>query len=364
MTRGNGKTQSPNVLLTGFPGFLGSALVDRLLDRGDGPVACLVQPAYRDRAEKRAEALTDDTDSIQLYEGDITDSDIGLGDTLDSLTSVTQLYHLAAVYDLAVGPELAQDVNVRGTEHVLDVAERLGVERFQYVSTCYVSGRYDGVFTENHLQEGQRFNNHYERTKYEAEVLVQERMAEGLPTTIYRPAIVVGDSETGATGKYDGPYYLLRFMLSQPRVCSVTARVPGSATAELNVVPQDFVIDAIANLSRRADTINEVYQLSDPAPLSVSKFVAAIAQATGHRVISVPSTKSVAKRAMGTLEDRGWPVKPATLDYLDHPTRYACPNTRRALAGTGIECPPFESYVDELVEFVRENPDVSDEAMT
>nr|WP_267163457.1 SDR family oxidoreductase [Halovenus salina] len=352
---------SPRVLLTGFPGFLGSALLERLLDRGDGPIACLVQPRYRELAERRAAEIADGDGEIHLYEGDITEPGLGLGDT--ELGSVTELYHLAAVYDLAVDADLAEAVNVRGTEHVLDVAEDLDVDRFQYVSTCYVSGRYDGIFTEAHLDEGQQFNNHYERTKFEAEQLVQQRMAEGLPTTIYRPAIVVGDSETGETAKYDGPYYILRLVLAQPAVCSVLTTLPGSADSELNVVPRDFVVDAIAALSRREETVDEVYQLCDPTPLSVPAFVDAVADAIGHRVLSPPVPKPLTKRMMRTLAGRGWPAEPATVDYFDHPTRYACPNTRRALTDTDIECPPVESYMDTLVDFLRENPDVRAEAM-
>nr|WP_252701357.1 SDR family oxidoreductase [Natronosalvus vescus] len=356
-------------MLTGFPGFLGSALLERLLARGDEPVACLIQSRYRQQAERRAGALTSDAgvdpDAIQLLEGDITEPDLGLdeGGGLEPLSTVDELYHLAAVYDLGVDADLAEAVNVRGTEHVLDAAEALEVDRFQYVSTCYVSGRYDGVFTEDHLEKGQSFNNHYEETKYRAEVAVQERMASGLPATIYRPAIVVGDSETGETGKYDGPYYLLRLLLSQPAACSFAVSLPGSSGAELNVVPQDFVIDAIAHLSAREDTVGEVYQLCDPAPCSVPAFVDALADAMSHRVVSVPTPKPVARAVLSGLESAGLPAEPATVDYLDHPTRYACPNTQRALAGTGIECPPFHAYVDDLVRFVRAHPEVGDEAM-
>ncbi|MDG5758416.1 SDR family oxidoreductase [Natronococcus sp. A-GB1] len=365
MSGDDGDGEPPTVLLTGFPGFLGSALVDRLLERGDGPIACLVQPTYRALAERRAAELAGpDDDRIRLYEGDITEPGLGLENSLAELEPVEELYHLAAIYDLAVDPEPAEAVNVRGTERVLDVAEELDVDRFQYVSTCYVSGRYDGVFTEAHLREGQTFNNHYERTKYEAEVAVQKRLADGLPATIYRPAITVGDSETGETEKYDGPYYLLRMLRSQPSWLSVTTSLPGAAGSELNVVPRDFVIDAIDHLSAREDTTGEVYQLCDPAPLSVPAFVDAVADAIGHRVLSVPGSKSVTRRLLDAAAARGVPAEPATLDYLDHPTRYACPNTRRALAGTGIECPPFESYVDALVEFVRENPEVGDETMS
>ncbi|MFP8889982.1 SDR family oxidoreductase [Natrialbaceae archaeon A-CW2] len=361
------QSRDPTVFLTGFPGFLGSALLERLLARGDEPVVCLIQPQYRSQAETRAETLCHrlevPPDSIQLLEGDITEPDLGCGDALEGVSSVETCYHLAAVYDLAVDRGLAEAVNVRGTEHVLDAAQTLDVDRFQYVSTCYVSGRYEGVFTEAHLEEGQSFNNHYEATKHRAEVLVQERMDAGLAATIYRPAIVVGDSETGETGKYDGPYYLLRLLLEQPRACSLTVSLPGSDDTELNVVPRDFVIDAIAHLSAREETVGEVYQLCDPTPLTIPRFVDALANAMDHRVYSIPTPKSVARPMLGALEGVGLPAEPATIDYFDHPTRYACPNTRRALAGTGIECPPFESYVDELVAFVRENPVIGSDAM-
>jgi thioester reductase-like protein len=371
----NADGEPPNVLLTGFPGFLGSALLERLLVRGDGPVACLVQSRYADLAERRAGDIVErcETDapvpgsaSVRLYEGDITEPDLGLGDRLATLAdsgAVTELYHLAAVYDLGVEAGLAEAVNVRGTEHVLDTAGTLGVDRLHYVSTCYVSGRYDGVFTERHLEEGQSFNNHYERSKFRAEVLVRERMDEGLSATIYRPAITVGDSETGATDKYDGPYYLIRFLLAQPPVLSVAPALPGSAETELNVVPRDYVVDAITHLSGREDTVGEVYQLCDPAPLSVPAFVRSVADAMGHRVVHVPTLRPVARRAFAALGRLGGVAEPATVDYLDHPTRYACPNTRRALRGTGIECPPFDAYVDRLLAYVRANHDVGDEAM-
>jgi len=110
-------------------------------------------------------------------------------------------------------------VNVEGTRHMLDFADGCSsLRRFQYVSTCYVSGRYAGIFRETDLSKGQTFNNFYEETKYLAEVEVQEQMRQGLPATIYRPAIVVGDSRTGDTQKYDGPYFAIRWLLRQPGI--------------------------------------------------------------------------------------------------------------------------------------------------
>ncbi|PHQ38714.1 Male sterility domain-containing protein [Halorubrum persicum] len=363
----------PEVLFTGFPGFLGSALLRRVLARGDGPVACLIQPQYRDLAERRAREIVAAVESdapgeaaVHLYEGDITEPDLGLGRALDDpalLAEVGEVYHLAAVYDLGVDADLAEAVNVRGTQHVLDACDRLAVDRLHYVSTCYVSGRYDGVFTARHLREGQSFNNHYEASKHRAEVAVRERMADGLPATVYRPAITVGDSRTGETDKLDGPYNLLRLLTAQPERLAFAFSVPGADETELNVVPRDYVVDAIAELSGRADAVGETYQLCDPAPLTVPAFVAALSDAAGRRTVTVPTPKRVAEAAARLLSAAGVDVEPATIDYFDHPTRYRCPNARDALAGTGVSVPPFESYVDRLVAFARENPDVGDDPM-
>jgi thioester reductase-like protein len=399
--RGVRDPSDARVLLTGFPGFLGSALLPRLIARGDGPVACLVQPQYVDRARERAsELLNDDSvdgpddgsadspddgsadspdddsadspdgnpsdttsSQIQVYEGDITEPDLGLGSVRASLESVDELYHLAAVYDLAVEQSVGEAVNVRGTEHVLEFAREADIDRLHYVSTCYVSGRYEGVFTERHLREGQSFNNYYESTKYRAELRVRAAMADGLPATVYRPAIVVGDSQTGATDKFDGPYNLFRLIDAQPSPLSVVSLVTGAARTELNVVPRDYVVEAIAHLSGRDDTVGETYQLCDPAPPTVPAFVDAVADAMGHRTVTVPVPKTLVRRGMAALQRRGIAVEPATVDYFDHPTRYANPTTQRALAGTGLSCPPFAEYVDRLVDYYREHPEVRIDAM-
>jgi thioester reductase-like protein len=362
-----------SIFLTGFPGFLGSELVGRLLDRNpeDVSVRCLVQPKYLDLAECRRREVADDPERIELHEGDITEPDLGLGDDYEDLRAdAGEVYHLAAVYDLGVAREVGLAVNVEGTRNVLDFAEGAADLRgFHYVSTCYVSGRHDGVFTHEDLDVGQSFNNHYEKTKFLAEVAVQRRMARGLPATVYRPAITVGDSETGRTQKYDGPYYVLELLRRQatvPGPCAVP--VFGDPTGyEVNVVPRDFVVEAIAALSAREDSVGEVYQLCDPNPPTVAGMVRAFERATGQRVVTaaLPGGVGPVRRALesvpglaGTLG-----VEPAVLDYFVHPTSYTCGNAVRDLRGSGVACPPFESYADALVRFFREHPEVSADAM-
>lgn len=360
------------VFVTGFPGFLGSALVERLLGRYAAGVriACLIQSKYRRQAEARVAALEQKQAEwegrIQLYQGDITVSDLGLGRDYYALQQETvELYHLAAVYDLAVSLDLAMRVNVDGTRHMLQFARTCpDLRRFQYVSTCFVSGRYQGVFHETDLTKGQAFNNYYEETKHLAEVDVQQQMDAGLPATIYRPAIVVGDSETGETQKYDGPYYIIQWILRQSPVAVVPV-VGDPRQHEVNVVPRDFVVEAISYLSGIEASEGKVYQLVDPQPLTVDEMVTVLAQATERPIVRVPMPKLLAKGGLkympGVEEWMG--IEPEAVDYFIQPTRYTGENTQQDLAGTGITCPPFVAYVDRLVAFMRQHPEILAEAM-
>src|ERR671928_393990 len=223
---------------TGFPGFIGKRLVHKLLANDpDLRIAALVEKNMVERARKAAADLGAE-DRIQVMQGDIGERDLGLPVTdLDRLKRETTVaYHLAAIYNLAVPLEIAHRVNVEGTGNVLDFCARCEqLERLNYVSTAYVAGDRTGAVYEHELVLGQGFKNHYESTKFQAEVWVRERMRD-IPTTIYRPAIVVGDSRTGETQKFDGPYFMLR-------VVSVAARrhmpIPqfGRGDAPFNVVP-------------------------------------------------------------------------------------------------------------------------------
>ena len=358
-------------LVTGFPGFLGEALVDRLVARapGEADLTCLVQPRYRSLAARRAAAIEADHDAegaVGLVDSDLTAPDLALGDGHADLAAATdELFHLAAVYDLGVDATTARRVNVDGTKHVLAFCDAADVDRLHHVSTCYVSGRHAGRFGPDDLLVGQRFNNHYEATKFQAEVAVRRAMAGGLPATVYRPAIVVGDRDTGATRKYDGPYRLVRFVLRQPRV-AVVPLVGDPRAAELNVVPRDFALDALVELAGRPETVGETYHLADPSPPSVAGAVAAIADAADRRLLAprVPrwALEGALRRVPGLARATG--LDPESVAYVDLPTRYDASATVEALEGTGLACPRFETYVDRLVAFVREHPTIEGGPMT
>jgi len=360
------------ILITGFPGFLGSILMERLLQRSPADVflACLVQRKFSQMARQRADAIeqkrSDWSGRIRLFEGDITVPDLGLGRDYDYLAEHTgEIYHLAAVYDLAVKLAVGMRINVDGTRHMLRFAEKCRrLSRFHYVSTCYVSGRYPGHFTENDLEKGQSFNNFYEQTKYLAEVEVQRAMREGLPITIYRPAIVVGHSKTGETQKYDGPYFIIQWIVRQP-LLAVMPTVIGGGSRPVNLLPSDFLIDALAYLSGQQTSRNKVYQLCNPAPPSVDELLDILAKACRRRLVKVPLPKIVAKGALKYVPGvyRLLRIEPEAIEYFVHPTTYACDNTLQDLAGTGIVCPPFADYAEAIVEYFRRHPEISSAAM-
>ena len=348
----------PAIFFTGFPGFLGSELLPRVLARSDDYAVCLVQPKFRALAEERARRLGL-AGRIRLVEGDLTAP-------LDHIAAsdVREVWHLAAVYDLSVPRDVGLRVNVTGTQRVLELAERApALERLHYVSTCYVSGRHPGRFTEDDLEKGQRFNNFYEETKQLAEVEVRRRMNR-IPATIYRPSVVVGDSATGATQKFDGPYFVMQWLMRQPRL-AVLPVVGRPSRYRFNVVPRDFVIRAIDYLSAQPRSLGKTYALADPAPLTVDETIRTIAAATNRTVLRIPLPKPVAKGALRYVPGvyRLMRIPPAAVDYFVHPTEYDTSNATADLAGSGIAAPSLRDYAPRLVEFVRAHPEIGSAAM-
>jgi thioester reductase-like protein len=361
----------PTALLTGFPGFLASAFLPDFLSRTDAQtrVTCLVQSHFRAMAEDRARRIADRhpewKDRIQIVEGDITQPQLALkGGTKELQADTREVYHFAAIYDLAVPRTLGMKINVDGTRHVLDfIAGCPAFDRLHYVSTCYVSGRHPGAFTERDLSVCQRFNNYYEETKYLAEVDVQERMKHGLSTTIYRPSIVVGDSKTGETQKYDGPYGALRYLVSWKKTAPMST-VGNPKKFHVNFTPRDFVVAALCRLSALPQSRGKVYQLCDPEPPTVAEIYEIFSQATGRRVLQIPTWTPLMKgllRIPGAA--KATHITPESIDYFTHPTAYTCENTLADLAGTGLSCPRFRDYAPMLVRFMQEHPEVSDKAM-
>ena len=352
-----------DALLTGFPGFIGRRLARHLLeDNAKLKLAVLVEERMAEAA--RAAAAEIDEKRIEVLVGDISDRRLGLDDKqYDGLAKKVRLvFHLAAIYNLAVPLEIAQRVNVDGTGNVLELcAAAKSLERLAYVSTAYVAGMRKGVIYEHELSLGQEFKNHYESTKFQAEVWVRERMEE-IPTTILRPAIVVGDSQTGETQKFDGPYFILRTIAYAERQGRAVPNF-GRSQAPFNVVPVDFVVAAIAAAAADPAAASETLHLVDPEPLSAAELTELLSREYAGREPKgrMPPKLVEASLRLEAVRSRFGGAPPESIVYLNHPVRF---DTRRAvdlLTPHDLRPPNFADYVGPMVEFVRAHEE--DEAL-
>jgi thioester reductase-like protein len=353
--------QAPAVLFTGFPGFIGMRLLPRILDLHAGwRVECLVQEKFLDAARAGVGALEGShprcRGRIGLVTGDITLDGLGIEPqrARDLRHSLVEAWHLAAVYDLAVARDVGRRVNVEGTKNVLDFVGRAKrFERLHYVSTAYVSGTARGTFRETDLDVGQGFKNHYEETKFQAEV---EVVRSKVPCTVYRPGVVVGDSRTGETAKFDGPYYVLRLMEKMPSP-GVFFRL-GLGSGTVNIVPVDFVVESMAALSASPGSRGKTYHLCDPRPHSAVEIAEMLAASIGKTYAFVPVPAGVARAFFSPKPVQrffGMPVQ--ALDYFDDPVRHDTAQATKDLGDLGIECPRLEDYLARVVAYYRAHRD-------
>jgi thioester reductase-like protein len=346
------------LFVTGFPGFIGKRLVrDLLAESKDVRVACLVEPKMEDAARKAADELPGGA-RVEILPGDITDRRLGLSDEdYERLTAeTTAVFHLAAIYNLAVPLELAQRVNVDGTGNVIEFCQRCEkLERHNYVSTAYVAGTRQGVVYEHELIQGQWFKNHYESTKFQAEVWVRESM-DKVPTAIYRPAIVVGDSKTGETQKFDGPYYMLRAIaVSVKRGWPITQY--GRASAPFNAVPVDFIVNGLLAGSADQAAIGETFHLVDPDPITAKELFALLSELYAGKkpAFSVPAKPVELALRWKPIQDLFDGVPAEGIRYLNHPVRYDARRASDLMARHGLTLPRFPEYAEAMVRFFKEH---------
>jgi len=351
--------------MTGFPGFLARHLIARLA-RSDPEqrFVFLVQRHLLDQAKASIQSqdatIPGLAERCDLVVGDITaGEDLGLSTSdLALARKATRVWHMAAIYNLAIDLPAAYRVNVTGTANVLDFCRRCDkLERLLYVSTCYVSGDRTGRVLEDELDNGQGFKNHYESTKCWAEIEVRRNM-EQIPTSVFRPSVVVGDSKTGDTDKYDGPYYLIRALLKVPTWIPIPFIGPGRAA--LNVVPVDFLTRAMAALSGMDDALGKTFHMADPDPVPNREVLKAMVELTGHRLLAVTAPSNLVERLSSLRFMEEYLQMPAqTTTYINHEVLYDTANTTRMLEGTGISCPNFLSYLPIMVDYVKRNPNKS-----
>lgn len=344
-------------LVTGLPSFTARRMVLKLLDVSDsGRVFALVRhPDAADVEEFVATLSEDARKRIKILIGDVTSMDLGLSGK-EYRTLVEELrciHHLAARYHVGASKEEVQQVNVGGTRGALELAlECARLRRFVFWSTVNVSGDREGVVMEDELYVGQRFRNSYEHSKYAAEKIVRS-LSRRVPSTILRPGIIVGDSRTGEIDRLDGPYHLVRVLMNGP--FDLQLPLPGRGVGPLHLVPIDYVIEAGHALATMDRTISKTFHLVDPCPLSARSAYQLVADRADRRVSRAVIPHGMAKAMLrlpwaGKL--RGSPR--TIMEGFNQQVLYNARNTLEALRGTRIWCPPFDSYVDNLVRFVKQ----------
>lgn len=359
-----------DVLITGATGFLGMELMARLLEDGDRRVWALVRaPSQRAATERLRETLASlmgDTDAyadrVEAVAGDLLAPGLGLGPRRrDELAEqVDEVIHAAASVSFSLPLGQARAINVAGTQRVLELASwiqrRRGLHRFAHVSTAYVGGTHQGLFGEEDLEAGQRFNNSYERSKWEAEALVRGHRSR-LPVQVFRPSIVVGDERSGWTPSFNVIYTPLRAYAR-----GTLPVVPARRSAPVDIVPVSYVSRAILaladagagktfNLAAGPDA-GTVGELIDRAAAHLDRPPARVLPPVLYRRAVHPLLLRRANPAQRRWLERGEVFFP----YFASKLRFDVSAARAALEPTEIRVPRVDGYLDRLLEFaVRAN---------
>jgi thioester reductase-like protein len=354
------------VFLTGATGFVGMQLLARYLERSERRVFALVRGADDREAELRMQRTLlglfgpahQYAERVVVVRGDVTRPGMGIAGGLDWLAEqVGEIVHGAASVSFDGELDAMRAINVDGTARVLELAERsheLGsLRHMSYISTAYVAGEHAGCFSEDELDVGQSFRNTYEQSKFEAECLI-ERAHRHLPITTFRPSIIVGERGSGWTCSFNVLYWPLRAFARGTYMA-----LPARGDAPVDVVPVDYVADAIFALSQAPEARGARFHLTAGMHASTVGEVVGLATAFFKRPVPHLLEPAFYRRA----------VHPLLLRSLDERSRRALVRseiffpyfamqvgfdnrrTRVSLRGCGISTAPLESYFERLVQF-------------
>jgi NAD(P)-dependent dehydrogenase (short-subunit alcohol dehydrogenase family) len=352
--------------VTGATGFIGRHLVERLLER-DGDIHVLVREGSTGKLDR-----WDGVERLKPVIGDLSEPYLGLDEAeRERLAGVNHFFHLAAIYDMTADETSNAMLNVGGTQNAVDLANALGAKRFHHISSIAVAGLYKGHFTEDSFDEGQELAHPYHRTKFEAEKLVRTRLR--VPWRVYRPAIVVGHSQTGEMDKVDGPYYFFKSIQKLRHALPEWFPLVSIEWGGTNLVPVDYVAAAMDHIAHQDGLDGQAFHLVNPKPMKSGEVLnvfasAAHAPRTVMRVdrqltqmlpkgvlsyvMKIPTLREVRRTFLGDL---GIPEE--VLDYIALTAQFDARDTQRALAGSGIELPPLETYAEKLWDYWERNLD-------
>jgi len=352
--------------VTGATGFIGQFLVRKLLPRRQ-PIYVLVRKSsVRKLDALRAQWGATDKDIIPVI-GDLAKKNLGIADAeIRKLKGkVDHLFHLAAIYDLKASAEEQQEANVEGTRHAVQFAQAVNAGCFHHVSSIAAAGLYDGVFREDMFDEAEELDHPYFKTKHDSEGIVRHECKR--PFRIYRPGFVVGDSKTGYIDKIDGPYYFFKVLQRMRELLPPWMPMVGIEGGRLNIVPVDFVVDALDHLGHKKGLDGKCFHLTDPRPYRIGEVLNIFAKA-GHApqmtmrlnarmfgfipaplLYGLGSLAPVKRMVRAVLADLGLPKD--VFQFINWPTRYDNRETVKALKGSGISVPDLETYAPKLWDY-------------
>ena len=350
-------------LLTGATGFIGRFLVSKLLDR-NSILNLIVRPCEGKLVEELMRRWQPRDGQIHVYFGDLSENSLGLkGEQIDELKGkVDHFFHLAAIYDIDADEEAQNKANVSGTRNTLELAKAIDARHFHYFSSIAVGGLYDGTFREDMLDEAGPLGNPYLKTKHLAERIVRNECV--VPWRIYRPGMVIGHSKTGEINKVDGPYYLFSGIRKLRNSLPQWMPMIGIEGGYLNLVPVDYVVDAIDHIAHKEGMDGQCFHITDPRHRRLGELLNIFCNASGTpRMAFRLDAKSISPMitmvlkslwqmpAAGKLTEtilQDLNIPKAALEFIHYPTRYDRSNTDEALKGSGIEVPRLEDYAEVL----------------
>ncbi|MFQ5714089.1 MAG: SDR family oxidoreductase [Candidatus Scalinduaceae bacterium] len=356
--------RNKTILITGANGFVGSAITKRLLVLGY-ELRLLIRKRHRNRSIAEDFILNNRIDkslyglfldNVEIVEGDITSECLGLGEGIykQLCSEVDEAFHCAAAthFEKQRADELMM-VNVNGTANLLQFANSGKQKRFHYISTAYVAGKGNGVVFEDELDNKPQFNNEYEKSKFLAEQMVVQYAKENvIPYTMYRPGIIVGDSRTGFTCKFDNLYLFAKVLLnikngylnhqrqdSKYQGINITIRVPGDPHALVNLVPIDYVSEAIVAISRKRESVDKIFHITNPNPPTLNELRDFLMSVLEIKGVDISIDGQMEHKHLSTIERLFLRQTRTYHPYIFGKLRFDCSKTQNTLKGTGINCP-------------------------
>jgi NAD(P)-dependent dehydrogenase (short-subunit alcohol dehydrogenase family) len=352
--------------VTGATGFIGRFLVARLIER-EATIHVLVRKASLKKLDELRPRWGAEEKRVVAVVGDLAKPNLGLApaEIAKLKGKVRHFFHLAAIYDLAADAASQEKANIDGTRHAVQLAEAIDAGVFHHVSSIAAAGLYDGVFREDMFEEAEELDHPYFRTKHESEGIV--RKESKTPWRIYRPGIVVGHSRTGEIDKIDGPYYFFKLIQKMRNALPPWMPTVGIEGGRINIVPVDFVVDALDHIAHKKGLDEGCFHLTDPEPQRIGEILNLFAKAAhapqmtmrvnakmfsfipSFVLDSVMSLAPVRRIQKQVLADLGIPKDMFT--FVNYPTRFDTREAEKALKGSGIKVPRLDDYAWRLWDY-------------